>query len=100
MWVYLYIHTITSMTRSQNSNPKLQALRQSNTLNPRANAVRDPLFQEAGFFDPRDLAQVKYEMRQRVEKEDTPVSRAAAAFGFSRPSFYKAQEDFTRQGLG
>jgi transposase len=88
------------MTRSQNSDPKLQALRQSHTLNPHAKAVRDPLFQEAGFFDPRDLAQVKYEMLRRVQKEDTPVSQAAVAFGFSRPSFYKAQEDFTRQGLG
>lgn len=87
------------MTRPQPSDPKLQALRQSHTLNPRAQAVRDPLFQETDFFDPRDLAQVKYEMLRRAQKEDTPVSQAAAAFGFSRPSFYKAQEDFSRQGL-
>ena len=87
------------MPRPQNSDPKLQALRQSNTLNPHAEAVRDPLFQEAGFFDPRDLAQVKYEMLRRAQKEETPVSQAAAPFGFSRPSFYKAQEDFTREGL-
>lgn len=87
------------MTRSTNGDSKLQALRQSNTLNPRAQAVRDPLFQQTDFFDPRDLAQVKYEMLRRAQKEDTPVSQAAAAFGFSRPSFYKAQEDFSREGL-
>ena len=87
------------MTRPQNSDSKLQALRQTNTLNPHPKEVRDPLFQEAAFFDPRDLTQVKYEMLRRVQKEDTPVSQAAAAFGFSRPSFYKAQEDFTREGL-
>lgn len=87
------------MTHPTNGDPKLQALRQSHTLNPRAQAVRDPLFQQADFFDPRDLAQVKYEMLRRAQKEDTPVSQAAAAFGFSRPSFYKAQEDFSREGL-
>jgi transposase len=87
------------MARHQNSDPKLQALRQSNTLNPRAKRVLDPLFQGADFFDPRDLAQVKYEMLRRVQKEQAHVSQAAAAFGFSRPSFYKAQNDFTREGL-
>ena len=83
----------------QHSDPKLQALRQSNTLNLQAKEVHDPHFQEGDFFDPRDLAQVKYEMLRQVEKDDAPVSQAAAAFGFSRPSFYKAQEDFTREGL-
>jgi transposase len=87
------------MARPKNIDPKLQALRQSNTLNPHAKAVRDPLFRERDFFDPRDLTQVKYEMLRRAQKEDAPVSQAARAFGFSRPSFYKAQEDFTREGL-
>ena len=87
------------MTRSQNGDSKLQALRQSHTLNPRAKAVRDPLFQETDFFDRRDLAQVKYEMLRRAQKEDTPVSQAATAFGFSRPSFYKAKADLIREGL-
>lgn len=87
------------MARPKNSDPKLQALRQSNPLNPHAQEVRDPLFQETDFFDPRDLAQVKYEMLRQVRKDQTHVSQAAATFGFSRPSFYKAQEDFTREGL-
>ena len=86
------------MTRAK-SDAKTQALRQSQTLNPRAQQVRDPLFLEQEFFDPRDLAQVKYEMLRRAHKEDTPISQAAAAFGLSRPSFYKAQQDFTAAGL-
>jgi transposase len=61
--------------------------------------VRDRLFLEEEFFDSQDLAQVKYEMLRRVRKEGAQVSQAAANFGFSRPSFYKAQEDFVREGL-
>lgn len=86
------------MTRAKR-DAKTQALRQSQTLNPRPQQVRDPLFLEQEFFDPRDLAQVKYEMLRRAHKQDTPISRAAAAFGFSRPSFYKAQQDFAQSGL-
>ena len=28
-----------------------------------------------------------------------PISAVAASFGFSRPAFYKAQRDFTREGM-
>ncbi|MGO8734979.1 MAG: helix-turn-helix domain-containing protein [Terriglobia bacterium] len=78
---------------------KMQALRQSSTLNPRAQKVQDRLFLEEDFFDPEDLPQVKYEMLRRVQKEAMPIGTAAASFGFSRPSFYKALEDFAREGL-
>jgi transposase len=78
---------------------KLQALRESGTLNPRPSRVRDELFLATRFFDPRDLTQVKYEMLRRVQKESMPISAVAASFGFSRPAFYKAQQDFTREGL-
>jgi transposase len=87
------------MAPAQKTNSKVQALRQSQTLNPRSKQVRDRLFLEEDFFDPRDLAQVKYEMLRRVQKEEAHVSEAAAAFGFSRPSFYKAQENFVQAGL-
>lgn len=87
------------MAQAQKTDAKLAALRQSQTLNPHPKQVRDQLFLEQDFFDPRDLAQVKYEMLRRVQKEQAHVSEAAAAFGFSRPSFYKAQEDFTQAGL-
>jgi transposase len=51
------------------------------------------------FFDARDLVQVKYEMLRRVREDGAHVSRAAADFGFSRPSFYQAQAVFEAEGL-
>jgi transposase len=80
-------------------DPKLEALRQQGTLNPRSEAVTDELFAESSFFDPRDLVQVKYEMLRRVQTEGKSVTDAAAAFGFSRPSFYQAQLAFEQDGL-
>jgi transposase len=43
--------------------------------------------------------QVKYEMLRRVKEDGWPISQAATAFGFSRPSFYEAQSDFEESGL-
>jgi hypothetical protein len=49
------------------SDEKLTILRQSHTLHPRPDQVRDPLFTSGSpFFDPRDLVQVKYELLRRV----------------------------------
>jgi transposase len=62
--------------------------------------VTDPAFRSGEpFFDRRDLVQVKYEMLRRVHEEGRPVSRAAADFGLSRPSFYAAQASFLAAGL-
>ena len=80
--------------------PKHQILRQTGTLNPRPDRVTDQLFTDRDFFDPNDLLQVKYEMLRRVHCDDFTVRRAAQLFGFSRPSFYQAQETFKRGGLG
>jgi transposase len=82
------------------STPKRQVLRQMGTLNPRPHRVADELFGGSDFFDPNDLLQVKYEMLRRVRQDDFTVRQAAQLFGFSRPSFYQAQEAFTRGGLG
>src|SRR5678815_5572344 len=81
------------------SDPKLEALRAQGTVNPRPGDVRDPAFVESEFFDPRDLVQVKYEMLRRVRADGSAVADAAANFGVSRPTFYKAQTDFERDGL-
>jgi transposase len=89
----------SNSTPSRHVGAKIQALRQSGTLNLRARKVLDRLFLEEDFFDPEDLPQVKYEMLRRVQKETMPIGTAAASFGFSRPSFYKALEDFAREGL-
>jgi transposase len=80
-------------------DPKTQALRQTGTLNPRSQDVRDALFQEKEFFDARDLVQVKYEMLRRVSQEGHSISQAATSFGFSRPSFYQAQIAFATGGV-
>jgi len=71
-------------------DPKVAALREERCLNPRPEAVADPEFAASEFFDARDLVQVKYEMVRRVRVEGETVSGSAAAFGFSRPSFYEA----------
>ena len=85
--------------RETRREAKARALRARGALNPRPRAVTDPLFVSQGFFDPRDLVQVKYEMVRRVHAEGQSVRAAAAAFGFSRPSFYQAQASLARDGL-
>lgn len=78
---------------------KRRTLQQQGALNPRPKTVRDELFLEDEFFDPRDLVQVKYEMLRRVRTDGKSVTDAAANFGFSRPSFYQAQFAFEQDGL-
>ena len=80
-------------------DPKREALRQQGVLHPRPGDVTDQRFAENSFFDPRDLVQVKYEMLRRVQTDGHSVTQAAAAFGFSRPSFYQAQAAFAQEGL-
>jgi transposase len=78
---------------------KIKALQQQGTLNPHPERVSDSLFLESQFFDARDVVQVKYEMLRRVEVEGKSVAAAAAAFGLSRPAFYKAQSTLQKGGL-
>lgn len=87
------------MAAQDPTDPKLEALRAHGALHPRPEDVKDRLFQDSEFFDPRDLVQVKYEMLRRVEVDEEPITHTAAAFGFSRPSFYQARSTFQRQGL-
>jgi hypothetical protein len=87
------------MAKKPKPDPKVLALRQQGALNPHSEQVTDELFLSNDFFDPRDLVQVKYEMLRRVQSDGQQVSRAAATFGFSRPSFYQAQATFEQGGL-
>lgn len=87
------------MARRGKKDPKVEALQAARTLNPRPEAVRDEQFGASEFFDARDLVQVKYEMVRRVQVDGASVVRAAAAFGFSRPSYYQAAEALARDGL-
>ncbi len=87
------------MARRGKKDPKAEALREARTLNPRPDAVHDEQFGASGFFDARDLVQVKYEMVRRVQVDGASVVAAAAAFGFSRPSYYEASAALERDGL-
>jgi transposase len=80
-------------------DPKVEALRVERSLNPRPDAVVDEAFAASEFLDARDVVQVKYEMVRRVRVDGDAVSRSAAAFGFSRPSFYEAAAAIDGGGL-
>jgi transposase len=84
---------------ARGKDPKVEALRAERSLNPRPQAVSDEQFAGSEFLDARDLVQVKYEMVRRTRVDGEPVSRAAGAFGFSRPSFYAAQAALDQGGL-
>ena len=78
---------------------KADSLRRHGTLNRRADRVNDGLFLSDGFFDPRDLVQVRYEMLRRVRVEGRSVSETARSFGVSRPTWYQSAEAFEENGL-
>ena len=82
-----------------NSGSKIKKLKEQGILNPNAEKVKDALFEKYDFFNPQDLLQVKYEMLRRVQKDGWTVLKASQQFGFSRPSFYKTQNDFSTKGL-
>jgi transposase len=81
------------------TDPKLVALARSGTVNPHAQDVHDAAFLDHAFFDPRDLVQVRYEMLRRVRSEGRAIAEIATRFGVSRPTFYRVQSAFEREGL-
>ena len=78
---------------------KRAALKATGTLNRNPDAVVDPLFRGRGFFDPRDILQLRYEMVRRHHVEDVPVAMTAQLFGVSLPTAYQAQAAFAAEGL-
>jgi hypothetical protein len=85
--------------RGSAEDPKVTAVRESRCLNPHPEQVTDPGFLSGEFFDARDAVQVKYEMVRRVTVDGEPVTAAAAAFGYSRPSYYQAAAALAGSGL-
>ena len=85
--------------RGSPEDPKVTALRESRCLNPHPEQVTDEAFLSEEFFDARDAVQVKYEMVRRVSVDGTPVTATAAAFGYSRPSYYQAAAALAESGL-
>lgn len=61
--------------------------------------MRDPLFHGGGFFDPRDLLQVRYEMIRRHRVENLSVAATAELFGVTLPTAYQAHAAFAAAGL-
>lgn len=78
---------------------KADALAEDGTLNPAPEKISDPKFQPGGFFDPRDVVQVKYEMLRRVSVEKASVTDVSGEYGISRPTFYQAKAVFEEAGI-
>ena len=87
------------MVRASKRDPKSAALAQDGVLNPNPEAVRDRMFTSNPFFDAKDLVQVRYEMVRRHQVDGIAISEAAATFGVTRPTFYKAQSTLQTAGL-
>src|SRR5579863_9069249 len=95
--IIIFTHLVAvgrPMPATKHRDPKSDALRERGAFNPHPERVTAELFPQSEFFDARDLPQVKYEMLRRVQKDGVAITRAAEAFGFSRPSFYQAQTAF------
>lgn len=88
-----------SSSHSPVTEDKRERLRRSGTLNPHPERVRDPAFLASGFFDPLDLLQVRYEMVRLVRLGKATLAEAAARFGVSRPTCFRAAKTFSESGL-
>ncbi len=80
-------------------DPKVGELRAARCLNPHPEQVTDEAFTGHEFFDARDVVQVKYEMVRRVRVDEMSVTESAAAFGYSRQSYYEAAAALDSAGL-
>jgi transposase len=80
-------------------HPKRDYLHAAGALHPHPETVQAELFQRHRFFDPLDKVQVKYEMLRAQAVDGASVSFAAAAFGFSRETFYQTLRAFEERGI-
>jgi transposase len=87
------------MTKSKPTDLKVRNLETDGILNPRPEVVVDELFARNEFFDRRDLVQVRYEMLRRVRTDGVSISETTARFGVSRPTYYRIETDFEREGM-
>jgi transposase len=88
-----------AMPKPTRHDPKAENLARDGVLNPHPDDVRDPLFKDNPFFDPRDLVQVRYEMVRRHQNDGIAITDVAETFAVSRPTFYKAQAGLADQGI-
>ena len=78
---------------------KLRFLTDHQALHPHPERIEDALFQQDGFFDPRDLVQVRYELLRRHLVDKQPVTEIIRNFGISRQMFYVLLGMFQQEGL-
>ena len=101
---YNYIHKVLTTgfgvpESNDRKRSKIESLAEDGALNPAPEKVRDPKFHESGFFDPRDIVQVKYEMLRRASVEKASVTDVSDEYGVSRPTYYQAKADFEDGGV-
>jgi transposase len=85
------------MDTSQDAKSRFLADHQA--LHPHPERIKSTAFQEGGFFDPRDLVQIRYEMLRRHLVERQPVAEIIRDFGVSRQMFYVLLRMFQQRGL-
>ncbi len=78
-------------------DPKVMSLEASGTRNRHPERIRSRRFQDGGFFDPRDLLQVRYEMVRSTG--NAPLAAVAAEFGVSVPTCVRIRRNFREGGL-
>lgn len=81
------------------AQPKWQFLEDAGALHRHPDRVGAELFKRHRFFDPLDKVQVKYEMLRSHEIEGRSVVTVAAAFGFSRETYYSVLSAFHEGGV-
>ena len=79
---------------------KEDILKAGGTYNRAYDSVTADEFQHGIFFDPKDLAQVKYEMLRSVAKGGASISDAAEKYGLSRQTYYISKNAVENQGMG
>jgi transposase len=95
----IFFFTRADQRSDMATKKKKQVLKEQGLLNRQSHKVNDSNFRDNPFFDPDDVAQVKYEMVRQVCCEGISVSDAAKNFGMSRPTVYMAREVIEREGL-
>jgi len=79
---------------------RVRALTEAGLLHPNPARVLAPLFTAGGdFFLAADKVQVKYEMLRQHLVDESAVTAAAAAHGYSRAAFYLVLASFSQAGM-
>ena len=78
---------------------KVDILKANGTYNRRHESVKEAKFTGDGFYDPRDIVQVKYEMLRDAQDSGRAIMEVSGEFGFSRTAYYNIKESFEQNGM-